>query len=319
MLLGTSIGIAVYSEHGEDAGTLLRAADMAMYLAKSAKKPYEFYEARLENESMARLETENELRNAIAREELLVYFQPQEDLRSGQVTGLEALIRWQHPVRGLVQPAEFIELAERTGLINEIGRWVLCTICAQIASWTERGYEVPRIAINLSPRQLASPGLVESFREVITDARVPPDRIEFEITENAIMERPDEMIGTLRELKAMGARLAIDDFGTGYSSLSYLKRFPLDYIKIDRAFIADVMSNRIDADIVRTIIALAHALEVEVIAEGVETATQRQFLKEHQCHYAQGYLLSKPVPAAEIERKFLRALPSARLVQFPGT
>ncbi|MFM7784041.1 MAG: EAL domain-containing protein, partial [Gammaproteobacteria bacterium] len=162
-----------------------------------------------------------------------------------------------------------IELAERTGLINEIGRWVLCTICSQMREWSDRGFEVPRVALNLSARQLANPLLVESFREVIMDARIPPDRIEFEITESAIMDRPDEMIGMLRELKAMGTRLAVDDFGTGYSSLSYLKRFPLDYIKIDQAFIADVMSNRIDADIVRTIIALAQALEVEVIAEGV--------------------------------------------------
>jgi EAL domain-containing protein (putative c-di-GMP-specific phosphodiesterase class I) len=183
--------------------------------------------------------------------------------------------------------------------------------------WAEKGFEIPRVALNLSARQLANPLLVESFREVIMDARVPPDRIEFEITESAIMERPDEMIGMLRELKAMGTRLAVDDFGTGYSSLSYLKRFPLDYIKIDRAFISDVMGNRIDADIVRTIIALAQALEVEVIAEGVETTMQREFLRELQCHYIQGYLLSRPVPAAEIERLFLKRAPSARLVQFP--
>jgi EAL domain-containing protein (putative c-di-GMP-specific phosphodiesterase class I) len=176
---------------------------------------------------------------------------------------------------------------------------------------------MPRVAINLSARQLANPSLVEDFREVITDAGIPPDRIEFEITESAIMDRPDEMIGMLRDLKAMGTRLAVDDFGTGYSSLSYLKRFPLDYIKIDRAFISDVMTNRIDADIVRTIIALAQALEVEVIAEGVETTMQRQFLKEMQCHYLQGFLLSKPVPAEDIERLFLRRSPSARLVQFP--
>ena len=317
MLLGSSIGIAVYPEHGADAGTLLRSADMAMYHAKTGKKPWEFYEARLESESLARLETENELRNAIDREELVVYYQPQEDLRTGLISGYEALIRWQHPVRGLVPPAEFIELAERNGLINEIGHWVLCTICEQMRDWAARGFEMPRVAINLSARQLANPSLVEDFREVITDAGIPPDRIEFEITESAIMDRPDEMIGMLRDLKAMGTRLAVDDFGTGYSSLSYLKRFPLDYIKIDRAFISDVMTNRIDADIVRTIIALAQALEVEVIAEGVETTMQRQFLKEMQCHYLQGFLLSKPVPAEDIERLFLRRSPSARLVQFP--
>ena len=317
MLLSTSIGIAVYPEHGRDASSMLKAADMAMYHAKSAKKGYEFYEPHLESANLERLEMENELRNAIARHELVVYYQPQEDLATGQISGMEALIRWQHPQRGLVSPAAFIELAEETGLIGDIGHWVLCTICAQLNDWIDRGFEAPRVAINLSPRQLTNPNLVATFREVIMDARLSPDRIEFEITESAIMSRPEEMIEMLRELKAMGSRLAIDDFGTGYSSLNYLKRFPLDYIKIDRTFISDVMSNRIDADIVRTIIALAQALEVKVIAEGVETPMQRQFLKDQKCHYAQGFLLSKPVPAPEIERKFLKRTNNANLVHFP--
>ena len=317
MLLSMSIGIAVYPEHGQDAVSLLKAADMAMYDAKKSQKGFGFYESHLESDNLERLELENDLRNAIARDELLLYYQPQEDLSTGQIFGLEALIRWQHPRRGLVSPAEFIHLAEETGLINDIGLWVLCTICEQINAWIDRGFAAPRVAINLSARQLANPNLATTFREVISDSRLPADLIEFEITESTIMERPDEMIDMLKELKAMGTRLAVDDFGTGYSSLSYLKRFPLDYIKIDRAFISDVMSNRIDADIVRTIIALAQALEVKVIAEGVETAQQRQFLKEHHCHYAQGYLLSKPVPAAEIERRFLKRADASNLVPFP--
>jgi EAL domain-containing protein (putative c-di-GMP-specific phosphodiesterase class I) len=317
MLLSMSIGIAVYPEHGQDAVSLLKAADMAMYDAKKSQKGFGFYESHLESDNLQRLELENDLRNAIARDELLLYYQPQEDLANGQICGLEALIRWQHPRRGLVSPAEFIHLAEETGLINDIGHWVLCTICDQINAWMDRGFAAPRVAINLSARQLANPNLAATFREVISDSRLPADLIEFEITESTIMERPDEMIDMLKELKAMGTRLAIDDFGTGYSSLSYLKRFPLDYIKIDRAFISDVMSNRIDADIVRTIIALAQALEVKVIAEGVETAQQRQFLKEQNCHYAQGYLLSKPVPAAEIERRFLARADASNLVPFP--
>jgi len=317
MLLSTSIGIAVYPEHGQDAVSLLKAADMAMYDAKKSQKGFGFYESHLESDNLQRLELENDLRNAIVRDELLLYYQPQEDLQTGQICGLEALIRWQHPRRGLVSPAEFIHLAEETGLINDIGHWVLCTICDQINVWLDGGFAPPRIAINLSARQLANPNLATTFREVISDARLPADLIEFEITESTIMERPDEMIDMLKALKAMGTRLAIDDFGTGYSSLSYLKRFPLDYIKIDRAFISDVMSNRIDADIVRTIIALAQALEVKVIAEGVETAQQREFLKEQNCHYAQGYLLSKPVPAAEIERRFLKRADASNLVPFP--
>jgi len=317
MLLSTSIGIAVYPEHGQDAVALLKAADMAMYHAKRSQRGYGFYEPHLESDNLERLELENDLRNAIARDELILYYQPQENLADGQITGLEALIRWQHPKRGLVSPAEFIYLAEETGLINDIGHWVLCTICDQLNDWIDRGFEAPRVAINLSARQLANRNLVATFGEIITDSRLPPDRIEFEITESTIMERPDEMIEMLKQLKAMGTRLAIDDFGTGYSSLSYLKRFPLDYIKIDRAFVSDVMSNRIDADIVRTIIALAKALEVQVIAEGVETLQQRQFLREHNCHYAQGFLLSKPVPTAEIERRFLKRANTANLLPFP--
>jgi diguanylate cyclase (GGDEF)-like protein len=317
MLLTTSIGIAVYPEHGRDASSLLKAADMAMYCAKRARRPYEFFETHLESDNLERLELENDLRSAVDRDELVVYYQPQEDLQTGAISGLEALVRWQHPERGLVSPAAFIHIAEETGLIGAIGQRVLSIICAQLREWIDRGYEVPRVAINLSARQLADPLLIQTFSEVINDARLPPDRIEFEITESAIMERPEEMIEMLKSLKALGARLAVDDFGTGYSSLSYLKRFPLDYIKIDRAFIADLMTDRVDADIVRTIIALAQALEVKVIAEGVETPMQRQFLKDHNCHYAQGYLLSKPIPAAEIERRFLRSAPTAKLVQFP--
>lgn len=319
MLLSTSIGIAVYPEHGRDAGSLLKAADMAMYDAKKTRRGYGFYESHLESDNLDRLELENDLRNAIARDELRLYYQPQEDLSSGRITGLEALIRWQHPTRGLISPAGFIHLAEETGLIEEIGHWVLCTICAQINDWIAAGIDPPRIAINLSARQLANPSLVNTFSEIISDAGVPRNCIEFEITESTIMERPDEMIEMLRELKGLGTHLAIDDFGTGYSSLNYLKRFPLDYIKIDRAFVSDVIENRIDADIVRTILALARALEVQVIAEGVETEQQREFLKDHGCHYAQGYLLSKPIPATEVEQRFLHRRNNTNLLPFPKT
>ena len=317
MLLSTSIGIAVYPEHGHDAISMLKAADMAMYDAKKSRRGYGFYESHLESDNLDRLELENDLRNAIARDELLLYYQPQEDLANGRIAGLEALIRWQHPKRGLISPAGFIHLAEEIGVIEEIGHWVLCTICAQIKEWIEAGIESPRIAVNLSARQLANPSLVNTFAEIIGDSLIPPDHIEFEITESTIMERPDEMIEMLRELKDLGTRLAIDDFGTGYSSLSYLKRFPLDYIKIDRAFVSDVIENRIDADIVRTIITLAQALEVQVIAEGVETQQQWQFLKDHGCHYAQGYLLSRPLPAPEIERLFLQRRDKNNLLPFP--
>jgi len=317
MHITTSIGIAIYPDHGSDASALLKAADIAMYRAKEAGDRYQFYESHLETAILHRLDLENDLRNAVERDELVVYFQPQEHLETGRITALEALIRWQHPQRGLVSPAEFIHLAEETGLIGEIGHWVLCAVCNQVRDWIERGLEAPRVAINLSARQLANPLLASMVREVIQESGLEADRIEFEITESTIMDRPDEMIGTLNELKTMGARIAIDDFGTGYSSLSYLKRFPIDYIKIDRAFVSDVMSNRIDADIVRAIIALARALEVEVIAEGVETPMQRQFLKDHQCDYAQGFLLSRPSPAAEIERRFLRPANGGKLVHFP--
>ena len=318
MLLTSSIGIAVFPDHGQDPGDLLKAADIAMYRAKDSSSSWQVYESHLHSAILQRVELEQDLRNAIDRDQLRLYYQPQQDLRTGRIAGVEALIRWEHPTRGMVSPLEFISLAEDTGLIGDIGHWVLCEACKQMRSWIESGYVAPRIAVNLSAKQLANPALVSTFREVIMDHGLPPDRIEFEITESTIMDKPEDMIDMLHALKAMGARLAIDDFGTGYSSLSYLKRFPIDYIKIDRAFITDVLGNRIDADIVRTILALAKALEVEVIAEGVETEEQREFLREHHCHYAQGYLLSRPVPAEELERQFLLPDANSNLVSFPS-
>jgi len=318
MLLTSSIGIAVFPDHGQDPGDLLKAADIAMYRAKDSSSSWQVYESHLHSAILQRVELEQDLRNAIDRDQLRLYYQPQQDLRTGRIAGVEALIRWEHPTRGMVSPLEFISLAEDTGLIGDIGHWVLCEACKQMRSWIESGYVAPRIAVNLSAKQLANPALVSTFREVIMDHGLPPDRIEFEITESTIMDKPEDMIDMLHALKAMGARLAIDDFGTGYSSLSYLKRFPIDYIKIDRAFITDVLGNRIDADIVRTILALAKALEAEVIAEGVETEEQRELLREHHCHYAQGYLLSRPVPAEELERQFLLPDANSNLVSFPS-
>ena len=285
--------------------------------AKETGKRCQIYHRDFESEMVHRIEMESALRNAIERDELLVYYQPQIDLHTERVSSMEALIRWNHPERGLVGPVEFIYLAEETGLIVDIGHWVLCQVCEQVAKWIAEGYRAPRVAVNLSARQLNSPELIESIAGVVEEAGIPASLIELEITESTIMEEPEQVIDTLNKLKSMGFTLAIDDFGTGYSSLNYLKRFPIDYIKIDRAFITDVVDNRIDADIVRAIVALARALDVKVIAEGVETIGQQRFLQELKCDLAQGFLLSKPVPAGVIERKFLDYGGDSNLVVFP--
>jgi diguanylate cyclase (GGDEF)-like protein len=318
MFITTSIGIAIYPEHGGDVSTLLRNADMAMYRAKEQGNQYRIYQEQFESAVVHRMEMQSDLRAALDRDELLVHFQPQQDLRTGAISGMEALVRWNHPGKGMVSPVEFIYLAEETGMIMEIGHWVLCHCCEQLARWIDAGYEAPRIAINLSARQLKDPELTRMIAEVLEETGVPAGLLEFEITESTIMENPEDVNATLHQLKDMGFLLAIDDFGTGYSSLNYLKRFPIDYIKIDRVFITDVVDNRIDADIVRAIVALARALNLKVIAEGVETESQLRFLGELDCDYAQGYLLSRPAPAAAMERDFMEINRDSKLVPFPS-
>ncbi|MGH8670507.1 MAG: putative bifunctional diguanylate cyclase/phosphodiesterase, partial [Burkholderiales bacterium] len=306
MFVAASIGISIYPSDGTDISTLLKHADTAMYRAKEYGNNYRFYEAGMESMVSKRLEMENNLRRALARNELVVHYQPQVDLRSGNTTGMEALVRWQHPERGLVPPSEFIPMAEETGLIVAIGEWVLLEACRQLKTWLKMGYSPIRLAVNLSGRQLAQDNLAHTISTTLEATGLPADLLELEITESTIMQQAERTVIVLQKLKAIGVSLAIDDFGTGYSALSYLRRFPVDVLKIDRSFVQDITSNSDDASIVTGIIALAHSLRLKVVAEGVETGEQRGILSERRCDAIQGHLYSEALPAEEFERRVLK-------------
>lgn len=304
--VSASIGISVYPADGMDGNTLLKHADSAMYRAKKNSSGYEFYESGMEATISEHVKMEGALRRAEGRNELLVYYQPKAVLATGVMSGMEALVRWKHPEFGLVSPDRFIPLAEETGLIVSIGAWVLRTACAQAKIWADAGMPLA-VAVNLSGVQLRQRNFVDSVRAVLAETGLDPAHLELEITESVLMEQAKEALSTLHQLKEIGVQLAIDDFGTGYSSLSYLKRFPVDTLKIDRSFVCDVTSDPDDAALVTGIIALAHSLRLKVVAEGVETAEQRDFLVRCDCDFIQGYLLSQPVPPEVFERKMLDA------------
>jgi diguanylate cyclase (GGDEF)-like protein len=291
-----SIGISTYPADGSDATTLLKNADIAMYRAKDrGKDNSQFYAAAMNAHSMARLSLETGLRHALERGEFLLHYQPKVDIASGRITGMEALVRWMRPESGLVSPADFIPLAEETGLIVPIGAWVLKTACERNRAWQLQGMPPLRVAVNLSARQFVQANLVSEVARVLDASGLAPASLELEITESMVMDNPERAIQTLRQLKSMGIALAIDDFGTGYSSLGYLKRFPIDNIKIDRSFIKDIPHSNDDATITRTIIDMTHNLRLKVVAEGVETAAQLDFLREHGCDEMQGYYFSRPL------------------------
>jgi diguanylate cyclase (GGDEF)-like protein len=305
IFVSVSIGISMFPGDATDLAALMKHADTAMFHAKRFRNDYKFFEPDMEAGASERLELEHGLRGALERNELVVYYQPQEDLKSGRIVGAEALVRWMHPERGLISPLEFIPLAEETGLINAIGEQVLRESCRQLRSWLDRGYGPMRLAINLSARQLERNEFVAVLAEILDSTGIPPEYLELEITESVIMEHAEAMIELFRKLKEMKIMLAIDDFGTGYSSLAYLKRFPLDILKIDRAFVRDIPDNAEDLAIVTGVIAMAKGLDLKVVAEGVENAGQKAFLQQQQCDYMQGFYLSRPVPAEEFESKFL--------------
>lgn len=303
----TSIGISIFPTDGDDAETLLRNADIAMYRAKEeGRNNYQLYTAAMNAKIAARLTLENELRHGLERQEFAVHYQPQVNIRTGQVVGVEALVRWQHPDRGLVLPVQFIPVAEETGLIVPLGEWVLRTACAQNKAWQEAGFPPLRVAVNLSARQFQQRNLAQRVAQVLKETGLDPHRLQLEITEGLAIQDVDFTIKMLRDLKEMGVQIAIDDFGTGHSALSYLKRFPLNVVKIDRSFVRDLTIDPNDAEIATTIIAMAHNLQLEVIAEGVETEAQLAFLKERQCDEFQGYLFAKPAPAETLERILTR-------------
>ncbi|MDI3547347.1 MAG: hypothetical protein PWR10_999 [Halanaerobiales bacterium] len=303
----SSIGIVFYPNDGEDAETLLKNADIAMYRAKEqGGNNYQLYDPMMNVKASERLVLENSLRYALEREEFVVYYQPQVSISTGKIIGMEALIRWQHPEWGLLSPAEFIPLAEETGLIIPIGEWVLRTACAQNKAWQEAGYPPVHVAVNLSARQFQQQNLVETVTRVLKETGLEPHYLELEITESIAMQNADFTIVMLRHLEEMGIHISIDDFGTGYSSLSYLKHFPLDTLKIDQSFVRDLTIDPNNKAIVIAIIAMAHSLKFKVIAEGVETQEQLAFLKQQQCDGIQGYLFSKPLPAEAFEKILMR-------------
>lgn len=295
-----SIGISTYPVDGEDGAALLKNADIAMYRAKEqGKNNAQFYAPAMNIHSLERLSLESGLRRALQREEFLLHYQPKVDIASGRITGMEALVRWKRPETGMISPAAFIPLAEETGLIVGIGEWVLKAACEYNYTWHRHGLPPLRVAVNLSARQFAQASLVRDVARILDMSGLQPEALELEITESMVMGSPEQAIQTLRQLKSMGISLSIDDFGTGYSSLGYLKRFPLDHIKIDRSFIKDIPEDNDDATITKTIIAMAHNLRLKVIAEGVETEAQMNFLREYGCDEMQGYYFSRPLPGNE--------------------
>lgn len=309
LFVTSSIGISLFPKDADDGDTLLKYADIAMYRAKDlGRKNYQFYAREINNWNRERLTTEEHLRYAIEREQLVLFYQPQANLDNGQVSGVEALLRWLHPTRGLLMPANFIPLAEETGLIIPIGEWVLQTVCEQLRQLHEQGLKPLRAAINLSASQLLQRNLVKRIEQTIGQAGLDPRYLEFEITESVIMRDIDRAMAVLRELRELGAEISIDDFGTGYSSLSYLRHFPADRVKIDQSFIHGVIADPDDAAIALGVIAMGRGLGIEVVAEGVETLPQATFLKERQCHAIQGNYFCRPLPEAALN-EFLHTRP----------
>lgn len=301
MVITSSIGIALRPLHGEDIGSLLKNAEAAMYQAKSdGRNRFQFFTEELSERLSERLLIETQLRKAIARDELRLFYQPQFNTASGQLIGFEALIRWQHPELGLISPARFIPVAEETGMIVPIGEWVLREACRQSQRWAEAGYSRVMMAVNLSAQQFRQKNLPVMVQSILAESGMPARWLELEVTESSLMQDIDRVIGTLRQLKALGLSLSIDDFGTGYSSLSYLKRFPIDKIKIDQSFVRDVHQSEDDAAIVQAVIAIAAKLRLRVIAEGVETQTHLDTLRRFECDEVQGFLFSKPLPPDQV-------------------
>ena len=296
-----SIGVAIFPENGRDEHTLVKNADMAMYLAKEeGKNDVRFFSNDMKTQSIERLMLENNLRKALDRDEFVLHYQPKIDLQTGQITGIEALLRWAQPDLGMLPPHQFIPLAEETGLIVPIGRWVLKKACEQHVTWQRHGLPPIYMAVNLSPRQFQHDQLLQDIDDVLAATGMRPELLELEVTESMVMQNVDRAIALLTSLKERGVRLAMDDFGTGYSSMSLIKRFPIDTLKIDRSFVRDLPGNNDDRAIADAIIQLGRALGVKVVAEGVETGGQRSFLRDHACDEMQGYLFSRPVSADQI-------------------
>ena len=326
----TSVGIAMYPENGNDLSELLRAADLAMYQAKSTGRGrYQFFADAMQEEAQSRHALEWALRRAVEKKEFELVYQPQLGLRTGAVIGVEALLRWMSPTRGLLTPYHFIAGLEEFGLINEVGEWVLQTACEQIRKWHEMEFEPMRIAVNVSAQQFEDPMLIDKIRGALKETKLPPEFLELELTESCLMTDPVQASALLREIREVGVRIAIDDFGTGYSSLTYLHEFPLNALKIDKNFVQSVESNDRGGPISKMIIGLGQNLGLEVIAEGVETEGQLEYMREHGCDVAQGYLYARPespegltpwlLANQRVSETYVRSIPGKRRADETGT
>jgi len=307
LYISCSIGISLYPQDDTDTNNLIKYADAAMYKAKEeGRNNFQFYSSEMTALALKRVILEANLRQALEKEEFIVYYQVQVDATSGKQTGVEALVRWQHPVMGLVSAVKFIDLAEETGLIVEIDRWVMNSAMTQVSKWYQEGLEPGVLALNLSMRQLRSHDFIKIIQENMKAIDFEPEWLEFEITEGQVMEKPEEAIIKLQQISDMGINIVIDDFGTGYSSLTYLKRLPVNKIKIDQSFIKEVPYDSEDVSIVKAIIALAKSLRLDIVAEGVEKEAQKEFLLENDCNHMQGYYYCEPLPADEIEEEYFK-------------
>jgi diguanylate cyclase (GGDEF)-like protein len=306
-----SIGVSRYPQDAQDADNLLKQADLAMYDAKrKGRNMAQHYQVSLSADLMDRMSLENELRKAVRRDQLLLHYQPQFELDGEHLAGVEALVRWQHPELGMIPPSRFIPLAEEMGLISDIGDWVMQRACAQVAAWREQGFEVPRMAVNLSVQQIEHRDLAPRVARLLNQYRLTEGQLELEVTESTLMGQHEHATQTLFELEKIGVQLSIDDFGTGYSSLSYLKRLPVHRLKIDRSFVLDIGRDPNDEAIVRAVIALGQSMSLQLIAEGVERPEQADFLLREGCHLVQGFWYGKPLSPEEIYQRF--GLPAAK-------
>jgi diguanylate cyclase (GGDEF)-like protein/PAS domain S-box-containing protein len=307
VLITPSMGIALYPSDADSAADMIKNADAALHHAKSqGRNNYQFYSKQMNTLTLERLSLQNDLRKALERNELEVHYQPQVDIGSGFVTGMEALMRWKHPTQGWIPPVKFIPIAEETGLILTLGEWLMKTVCAQMKVWQMAGLlnDSQRISINVSPRQFKQGDFSKIIEKILNETALSAHRLELEMTEGMLMHNTESTLAMLNQLKILGVKLSLDDFGTGYSSLSYLKRFPLDVLKIDQSFVRDITDDPNDAAIVTAIIAMARSLKLKVIAEGVETSGQFTHLKDQGCHGFQGYFFSKPLPGEGMTQLF---------------
>jgi len=319
-LFGTfSIGVAVFPDHGKEPEALVKNAESALHrVIREGGNGYQCYSQEMNARAVERLELEAALRQALTQGRLEVHYQPQVEIASGRLVGVEALARWTDPARGMVSPGEFIPLAEESGLIVPLGEWVLRSACAQNQAWQAAGWPPMTVAVNISARQFRGDHLPDLVRRVLQETGLPPQYLELEVTESVAMQDVDDTIATLQALKAIGVRLSIDDFGTGYSSLAYLKRFPVDKLKVDQSFVRNMISDANDAAIARSVIALGHSLQLKVIAEGVESEEQLAMLRDHCCEEAQGFLFSRPLPVAGMAALFAKQQGAPLLVAGRG-